>query len=471
MIHQTHLIGAERRDNDERIEVRNAFDGELVGSIAAGGPVDVSDAAAAAHAAVSLPWPAHRRATELLHAADLVDEHAAEIAELIAREGSKTIREARSEPPRAAEILRMSADAARTLTGETLNFDARPGSDNRRGYFVRKPIGVVGAILPFNDPVAVAAHKIGPALAGSNAVVVKPDPSSSLSVLRFCELLAEAGIPAGRVNVVTGGGEETGAPLVTDERVRCVSFTGGVSTGRRITESAGIKKLVLELGANSPVIVMPDARIDDAVNAITAGAFAQAGQNCLGVQRVFIHRTVYDDVAAKLAEAAAKLKAGHSMDESVDVCQMIRMSEAERVHAWIREAVDAGARVIAGGGRSGAVVEPTVLENVPDDARLACSEVYGPVVGLFRFDDLPEAVARANAVDTGLHGAVFTESLRSAMYVAEHLQVGGVIVNDSSDYRMDLMPFGGMKNSGIGREGIRFAAEEMTLTRVVCFNL
>jgi glyceraldehyde-3-phosphate dehydrogenase (NADP+) len=465
------IIGRERLVTADRIEVRNAFDMELVGTLSVGSPERVDQAVEAALDALKSSFPTHARVTALYRAADLFESHADEIAYLLAREGSKTITEAQNEPRRAAEILRMSAEVARTLSGETLPFDARPGSEGKVGYYVRNPLGIIACILPFNDPVALVAHKVGPAIAAGNAVILKPDPSSSLAVVRACELLLQAGVPAGRVNVVTGDGPSVGQALVRHPQVRMISFTGGMKTGEIITQTAGIKKLSLELGSNSPVIVMADADLDAATRAVCDGAFAQAGQNCLGVQRVFVHSAVYEAFKEKVVRKAGSLRAGHSMDPGVDVCQMIRPAEADRVKSWIDESVEKGARVLVGGKQHGAVIEATVMEGVPNTARLSCNEVYGPVVSLFPIESLQEAVEKANAVDVGLHGAVFTESLRDAFYVAQHLEVGAVMVNETTDYRLDTMPFGGTKKSGIGREGVRFAAEEMTETRVVCFNL
>ena len=464
------IIGPDRILTDVQTDVRNAFDNALVDTLSVAREEHVAAAVAAAKAASKQSFPVHERVHVLYEAADRLDAHADEIAELLAREGSKTIREAQSEPRRAAEVLRMSAEVARTLHGESLPFDARPGSEKRVGYFVRKPLGVIACILPFNDPVTLVAHKVGPALAAGNAVVMKPDPSSSLSVLRTCELMLEAGVPDGRINVLTGGGM-VGQALVEHEDVRMISFTGGRATGEKVVRSAGVKRFSLELGSNSPVIIMDDARLDQAAQAVCDGAFAQAGQNCLGVQRVFVQEDVYQAFRDKVVAVASGLKAGHSLDGDVDVCQMIRPAEADRVKTWIDEAVGAGAVVLCGGEQHGAVIEATILEGVPDGARLSCNEVYGPVCALFPFDTLEEAVSRANNVDVGLHGAVFTESLRDAFYVAENLEVGAVIVNDSTDYRLDTMPFGGTKQSGVGREGVKYAAEEMSETRVVCFNL
>ena len=464
------IIGSDRIVTDAQSDVRNAFDNDLVDTLSVASPDHVQTAVATALEASKRPFPVHQRVHALYAAADRLDAHADEIAELLAREGSKTITEAQREPRRAAEVLRMSAEVARTMHGESLPFDGRPGSEDRVGYFVRKPLGVIACILPFNDPVALVAHKVGPALAAGNAVVLKPDPSSSLSVLRTCQLMLEAGVPDGRINVLTGGGD-VGAALVEHPDVRMVSFTGGRNTGEKVVRNAGIKRFSLELGSNSPVIIMDDARLDQAAQAVCDGAFAQAGQNCLGVQRVFVQRGVYEAFREKVVGVASALKAGHSLDADVDVCQMIRPAEADRVKQWIDEAVDAGAVVLCGGNQHGAVIEATILEHVPDGARLSCNEVYGPVCALFPFDTLDEAIERANNVDVGLHGAVFTENLRTAFQVAGELEVGAVIVNDSTDYRLDTMPFGGTKQSGVGREGVRYAAEEMSETRVVCFNL
>jgi glyceraldehyde-3-phosphate dehydrogenase (NADP+) len=465
------LIGGEWMPRSSTIEVKNPFDGERVATIARASSDDVRAAIAAAEASLAVDFPLHARCDVLLRIAARIEARQHEYARAIAREGSKTIGEARREPPRAATILRLAAEEGRRIAGETLPFDSRAGSENRIGYYFRFPVGVVGAIMPFNDPLAMVAHKVGPALAAGNAVVVKPASSTPLSALRFAEDAIAAGLPPGRLNIVTGPGEELGTALVADPRVRLVSFTGGVATGEQIARAAGLKKLSMELGSNSPVIVQPDARLEAAVAAIAAGAFAQAGQNCLGVQRVFVHEQIYEDFKTSLVEHTTRLKAGSSLDDSVDVCAMISEREAQRVESWIREAIDGGARLLVGGRRDGAVVWPTLLENVPQGVRLDREEIYGPVAALYRTQSLEEAIERANAVDYGLHAAIFTENLRDAFAAVRGLAAGAVIVNDSTDYRLDAMPFGGVKRSGIGREGIRFAVQEMTETRVVCLNL
>lgn len=465
------LIGGTWAPGPRKIAVRNTYRNEQVGQITRGTEADVDAAVAAAVAALAADWPMHARCEVLMRVADLLDQHQQAFALDLAREGHKAIREARREPPRAATILRLAAEEGRRLAGETLPFDIRPGSEGRVGYYTRVPVGPIAAILPFNDPLAVFAHKVGPALAGGNAVVVKPDSSSPLAVLRLAGCFAAAGLPAGRLNVVTGHGREIGDALVRDARIRMVTFTGGVQTGEHITRTAGIKKLSLELGANSPVIILPDADLTRAVPAVAAGAFAQAGQNCLGVQRVFIHEAVYNAFAERLAAHTRTLKAGASLDEATDVCPLINEGEAVRVQTWVEEAVAQGASVLAGGERDGAIVWPTVLADVPPGVRVDCEEVYGPVVSLYRIASLDEGIARANATPYGLHAAIFTESLRDAFTAAQRLQAGAVLVNDSTDYRLDVMPFGGIRQSGVGREGLRFALHEMTQTRVVCLNL
>jgi acyl-CoA reductase-like NAD-dependent aldehyde dehydrogenase len=465
------LIGGAWVGRGETIDVRNPYDGRLVDTVPRGCAGDIEDAVTAAAQSAGEPWPAHARYDVLTRAAARIEADLEGYARTIALEGSKSIREARHEPVRCVTILRLAAEEGRRLAGETLPFDSRTGSENRVGYYFRFPVGVVGAITPFNDPLAMACHKVAPALAGGNAVVLKPGTATPLSALRLAHDLAEAGLPPGRLNVVTGRGEELGGAIVTNPRVRLVTFTGGVETGLRITRTAGVKKLCMELGSNSPVLVMPDADLGRAVPAIAAGAFAQAGQNCLGVQRVYLLSDVYDAFRERFVAHVRTLEAGSSMDETTDVCAMITTGQAERVESWIREAERGGARVLTGGRREGALLWPTVLESVPEGARLDCDEAYGPVVSLYRVGTLGEAITRANTVDYGLHAAIFTENLRAAFEAIRGLHVGGVMVNDSTDYRLDVMPFGGTKLSGIGREGIRFALQEMTETRVVCFNL
>ncbi len=465
------LVGGGWVNRAEKIEIRNPFDNRLVAEVPRGSAEDVQTAIAAASLALESEFPLHERYDVLIKAASLIDTKREEYARAIALEGSKTIREARREPVRTATLLRLAAEEGRRLTGETLPFESRVGSENRVGYYFRFPVGIVSAILPFNDPLALAAHNVGPAIAAGNSIIVKPSALTPLSILMFAADLLEAGLPKGRLSVITGRGDDLGEAMVSDPRVRLVTFTGGVETGLQISRWVGIKKVLMELGSNAPVIVMDDANLERAVPAISAGAFAQAGENCIGVQRILVHERVYDDFKKRFVAHASRLKAGYSMSEDVDVCAMITEQEAIRVESWIKEAVQKGASVLVGGRREGTVVWPTVLENIPQGARMNREEIYGPVVSLYRIRTLDEAIQLANKTDYGLQAAIFTEHLNHAFKAIHGLHCGAVIVNDSTDYRLDVMPFGGTKLSGVGRMGIWSMLEEMTETRVVCFNL
>ena len=387
-------------------------------------------------------------------------------------EGIKTIREARKEVTRCIDTIHISAEEARRLTGETIAFDQRPGSENRLGYFVREPIGVVGAITPFNDPLNLVAHKVGPALAAGNAIIVKPNSKTPLSALKLAEAILSSGLlPRGVLQVITGRGSEIGDTLVRDPRVRMISFTGGLEVGQDILGKAGLKKIGMELGSNSPVIVMPDADLDLAVEANVSGAFWAAGQNCLHVQRLLVHDAIYEPFMARFVARTETYRVGDKLDESTDMGCLINEAAAIRVESMVEEALAAGATLLTGGKRRGTFYAPTVLENVPATCSLVRDEVYGPVTVVYRFRTLDEAIAVSNAVDYGLQAGIFTRDLQTAFHAAAELHCGGVMINESTDYRIDAMPFGGVKGSGLGREGIKFAMQEMTETKVVCFSL
>jgi glyceraldehyde-3-phosphate dehydrogenase (NADP+) len=457
----------------ETLPVHDPYTDEVVDTVPRGTAADVERAVAAAVEGYreNRSLSSGDRSFILRRAADLLDARKEEFAVIIAREGSKTIREARKEVYRCTQTLRVSGEEATRILGETIAFDQQKGSENRRGYFYRFPIGVVGAITPFNDPLNLVAHKVGPALAAGNGVVVKPATVTPLSALKLAEILLEAGVPPRALNVVTGPGGEVGEALVTDPRVRMISFTGGVEAGLRVTRKAGLKKVGMELGSNSPVIVLDDCDLDGAVESCVSGAFWAAGQNCIGVQRLYVQEGIFEAFREAFVARTLRYKVGPKLEEDCDMGPLITEAEAHRVEGWVEEAVAAGARVECGHRRVGAAYWPTVLTGVPEGAKVDCEEVFGPVVSLYPIRDLDEGIRRSNAVDFGLHAAVFTSSLASAFKAVEGLEAGGVIVNDSTDYRMDAMPFGGIKNSGLGREGIRFALQEMTEPKTVCFNL
>ncbi|PKR78426.1 aldehyde dehydrogenase [Halalkalibacillus sediminis] len=416
-------------------------------------------------------WPTHERIKVLYGVVDYMEKHKELFARTIATEGSKTITEARGEVKRAMQTITISAEEARRLKGETINFDQNEGSENKIGYYYRFPIGVVGAITPFNDPLNLVAHKVGPAIAAGNAIVVKPASVTPLSALLLADAFSAAGLPKGMLSVITGSGRELGETMVTHPSIKMVSFTGGLNAGEKVAEQAGVKQVGMELGSNSPTIVMKDCDLKDAIESSVSGSFGAAGQNCIGVQRIYVEKEVYDDFVEAFVSHTNRLNVGNKLDDNTDMGPMIEEKEAIRVENWVDEAVEAGAKALTGGKRDGAFYHPTVLVDVPDGVTLAKEEIFGPVVLIYPVNSLEEAVQRSNDVDYGLHAGIFTKNLDHAFYAIEHLECGGVMVNDTSDYRIDEMPFGGVKNSGLGREGVRFSVEAMTEPKVVAIKL
>ena len=467
------LIAGKWVDGKDTIEVRDPFDNSVIDTVPSGTAEDIKAAIDAAEEGfkISRKLPVHERVRILRKAADIIDSRAEEFAVIIAREGSKTISEARGEVYRAAQTMTISAEEARRINGETIPFDTNVGSENRVGYYFRFPIGIIAAITPFNDPLNLVAHKLGPAIAGGNSVVLKPATVTPLSALKLCEALMEAGLPDGILNCVTGYGAKIGDPLVTDPRVRMVSFTGGVEAGQEIMKKVGLKKVGMELGSNTPVIVCDDCDLEQAVENSVSGAFWAAGQNCIGVQRIYIEEAIYKKFETMFVARTKQYKVGPKLDEDCNMGPMIAEGEAKRIEKWVNDAVAKGAKVLTGGTRNGAIYDPTVLADVPVGCKIDKDEVFAPTVNLYPVADLDEAIARANDVDFGLHAGIFTKDIGKAYKAIQELEVGGIIINDSSDYRVDLMPFGGVKNSGLGREGIKFSLQEMTEPRVVCFNL
>ncbi|HPR62603.1 MAG TPA: aldehyde dehydrogenase family protein [Thermoanaerobaculia bacterium] len=467
------LLGDTWVDRDKTIDVIDPFDSSIIDTIPRATPADVETALG--HAVrgyeTARKMTVYDRATILFKTAAIVRERLDDFATTIAREGSKTIREARKEASRCVNTLTASAEEAKRILGETIPFDSFPGGEKRRGFYYRFPIGIIAAITPFNDPLNLVAHKLGPAIAAGNSVVLKPATVTPLSALKLAEAFMEAGLPGGVLQVLTGFGGEIGDPLVQDERVRMISFTGGVEAGKRIASLAGIKKIGMELGSNSPVIVWKDTNLEMAVESCVSGAFWAAGQNCIGVQRIYIHSDIYEPFKTRFAELTRAYKIGDKMKEETDMGPMITEGEAKRVERWVGEAVNQGARVLAGGKRTGALMEPTVLEHVPETATIHREEVFGPAVNLYPVSNLDEAIEKSNSLPYGLHAAVFTSNVDIAFKAAYGLDCGGVMVNDSTDYRLDSMPFGGIKYSGLGREGLKFSLQEMTEPKVICFYL
>jgi glyceraldehyde-3-phosphate dehydrogenase (NADP+) len=460
-------------DRPKHIEVRDPQDARVIDTVPRATAADMREAvhAAVAGAEAARAMPAFQRIAILQHVAESLAAQHEVFARTIAREGVKTIREARKEVTRSIETLRLSAEAARDLGGDVIAFDQMPGGERRVGYYRHEPLGIVGAITPFNDPLNLVAHKVGPAIASGNAIIVKPDSRTPLSALLLAHAFVDAELPSGMMQVITGMGREIGEILVTDPQVRMISFTGGRHTGEAILAKVGLKKVCMELGGNSPVIVMPDANLELAVRCTVSGAFWAAGQNCLHVQRLFVHTAIAEEFIERFLACTKAYRVGDKQDEATDMGPLIHEAAAKRIERLVDDARQAGARVLTGAQRTGPFYTPTLLEGVVDDAPLAAEEVFGPVTVLFRFDTLDEALQRANASDYGLQAGIFTQSIDIAFRAVHALRCGGVMVNDSSDYRLDAMPFGGVKSSGLGREGVSFALQQMTEPKVVCFHL
>jgi len=467
------LLDGQWVDRDKKIDVTDPYDNSFIDTVPSADKKDVETALTAAVKGfeVTKRMTVFERARILFKTASIISDHLEDFAFTIAREGSKTITEARKEASRCVNTITASAEEAKRILGETIPFDSFPGGEKRRGYYYRFPIGVILAITPFNDPLNLVAHKLGPAVAAGNSVILKPATVTPLSAIKLVEAMVEAGLPKQAIQLITGYGHEIGDALVSDERVRMISFTGGVEAGKRIAKLAGIKKIGMELGSNSPVIVWKDADIDLAVDSCVSGSFWAAGQNCIGVQRLLVHKDIYDEFKAKFVDRTNQYKIGDKLQDDTNMGPMITENEAKRVEKWVSEAKKKGATVLTGGGREGALFQPTVLENVPKDITIHCEEVFGPTVNLYPIDDLDEAIQEANSLPYGLLAAIFTSSVDVAFKASYELDCGGVMINDSTDYRLDSMPFGGVKYSGLGREGLKFSLQEMTEPKVVCFYL
>ncbi|MEO5665792.1 MAG: aldehyde dehydrogenase family protein [Nocardioides sp.] len=454
------------------LEVHDPEDGRLVGVAGDCTAGDVDEAVSAVAKAVldGPAWPVWQRREALHRAAAILREREADFAQLISQEGCKTIRGAAAEVRRAIETVRLSAEQADRLEGRTLPFGDTPRGENRLGWYTREPVGVVAAITPFNDPLNLVAHKVAPALVGGNGVVLKPAEQTPLISLAFIELLLEAGVPADRVAVLPGRGATVGAALVAHPRVDLVSFTGGYATGNAVAATAGAKKTVMELGGNGTVLVLPDADVRRAARAVVDGAFGNAGQNCLSVQRVFVAHELLDELIERVVHLTSELVVGSKADERTDVGPLIDVASAARVESWVDEAVEGGAAALTGAKRDGAYYWPTVLTSVPVGAQVLTEEVFGPLVSIEPFDSVDAVVTEVNDLEYGLQAGVFTRDLDSALDVAQRLRVGAVMINDTGDFRIDAMPFGGSKRSGVGREGVPFAVEAMTEPKIVAIH-
>ena len=468
-----NYIGGEWVDSAEHEIVRLPYDGTPVGKVPRAG-VEALDAAVAAartgfHAMRELAN--YERADLLLRIADLVRRDLQEFAALICAETGKPIKEARVEASRSLETLAAAAHEARQLRGEVVPMEFSATGKGRMAITIREPIGVIGCITPFNVPLNLALHKVAPALAAGNAVVHKPATKTPLSALRLARTMEEAGVPKGAYNVLTGSGAVIGMAMAEHPGVAMLTFTGSPEVGRTIKSRAGFKKVTLELGNNSAVIIEPGSDLSTAVARTVQGAFAHSGQVCISVQRAFVHRSISAEFVERLKAATEALKIGHPYEDSTDISSLIEEGEAVRVEQWIAEATSGGAKVLTGGERSRATIRPAILVDVPAACRISCQEAFGPVLAVYPYDTLESAIEQANATPYGLQAGIFTADIQRAFQAARKLEVGGVMINDIPMYRADHMPYGGVKESGIGREGPRYAIEEMTETKLICWKV
>ena len=460
------------QDRADKIDVTNPFDGSLVDTVprTTAADIDAALAGAVQGAAVMRRMPGYERFKILRKAADLMVERQQDLGRTISLEEGKTLAEGVFEVTRAATTLELSAEEAKRLSGEVLPLDGAPGGAGKLGFTLRVPCGVVAAITPFNFPLNLVCHKVGPALAAGNAVVVKPASDTPLSALRLVEILLESGLPPLAISCLTGSGVELGNVLCTDPRVRKITFTGSSEVGRQICEMAGIKRVTMELGSNSPLIVLDDADLDKAAEAIVATGYANAGQVCISAQRVIAQGKVYANLLDALQPRVAALAHGNQLDAKTKMGPMIRERDAERVHGWIGEAVSGGAKLVCGGQREGSLMAPTLLADVSPKMRISCDELFGPAVGVTRAASIDEAIALANDTRYGLSAGIFTKSLDSAMRFAREVESGNIHINWGPMWRADLMPYGGLKESGLGKEGPRYAIEEMTELKTVVIH-
>lgn len=451
-----------------RIEVHDKWTGGLAATVSRAEPatIEAAIAAAAAAAPAFAAWPSFRRQQVLQHATSRLAERGAELVELLIVEAGKTIRDARTEVTRLLDTFRFAAEETTRIHGETLDLAVTPRAQGYRGRLEHFPLGPVALIAPFNFPLNLAAHKVAPALAAGCPFVLKPASQTPLGALLLGEVLAETDLPPGTFSILPCRGDEA-RPLVTDERLRLLSFTGSPAVGWDLKARAGRKRVLLELGGNAAVLVDADTDLDDAVPRIVTGAFYQAGQSCISVQRSFVHSSLYPEFRTRVAAAANALRRGDPRDERTFQSPLISRADAERVEQWIQAALARGARLVCGGTRDGSFVAPTILEDVPRDADVSCREVFGPVAVLAPFTDFDDALAQIDASDFGLQAGLFTRDVFRIERAFRRLEVGAVIVNDVPSFRVDSMPYGGVKQSGFGREGLRWSIREMCEPRLL----
>ena len=461
------LLDGQWIETGEWHEVRSPYSGEVVARVPQAGAAHARQAVDAAAKALASPLPAHERAAILDRVATLLRERTDEVAQTICAEAGKPMKAARVEADRAVSTFTMAAVEARRLAGDVVPMDASPAGVGKIAYTMRVPIGIVGAITPFNFPLNLVGHKVAPALAAGCPVVLKPAGQTPMSALLLAELEDEAGLPAGWLNVLVGPSAEIGDVLVEDERVRLITFTGSAEVGWKIRERAARKKVNLELGNATPVVVESDADIEQTATKLAANAFAFAGQSCISVQRIYVQRSAYDDFVSRFVPKVESLRVGDPADEETDMGPVIDEGARERIVSWIEEAKSAGAKVLTGGEIVDGLLHPTVLADVTPEMKVSCLEVFGPLCTVSAYDTPDEAFALANGTEYGLQAGIFTTNIQTALAAAEALEFGGITVNEAPTFRADQMPYGGVKESGNTKEGPHYAVREMTEERLV----
>jgi acyl-CoA reductase-like NAD-dependent aldehyde dehydrogenase len=465
------LIGGEWLETGDWVDVASPYSGETVGRVAKAGADETRRAIDAAEAAMREPLPAHKRAEILVRVAGLLGRRHDEVARTISDEAGKPMKAARVEARRAMSTYTFAAVEARKLAGEMVPMDASQAGEGKLAFTLRRPIGVVGAISPFNFPLNLVAHKLAPALAAGCAVVLKPASQTPLSALLLAELETEAGLPPGWLNVLVGPASEIGDVLIEDERVKALTFTGSGAVGWKLAERAPKKRVKLELGNATPVIIAEDADIDTAAQAMAANAFSFAGQSCISVQRIYVEAPAYDRFLERFLPRVEELRLGDPADEETDVGPVIDEDARERILEWIEEARAGGARVLTGGELDGELIRPTVIADAGPEFKVSCDEVFGPVCTVNSVGSLDEAIELANGTRYGLQAGIFTTKLETSLRAAQELEFGGVIVNEAPTFRADQMPYGGVKDSGNTREGPAYAVRELTEERLVVIDL
>ena len=455
------------------IPVYNSYTGDKMGAAPQSTKQDVMNALDLAKIGevIGKKMPASKRIAILRKSVTIMEREFDTLSNLIATEGIKTIVQARKEVTRALNTMQLSAEEAGRIIGATIPFHAVPGSEDRMGYEIKVPIGIVVAITPFNDPLNLVCHKLGPAIAAGNPVILKPSDYTPLVAIKFGEILLESGLPREMLSIITGSPEYFGDALISDDRIRLISFTGGMEAAKIIQRKAGLKKLVMELGSNSPVIVLSDADLEDTVQSCVSGAFYASGQNCVGVKRIFVEETIYDSFLNNFSQLTSTLKIGSPLSEDVDIGPIISTESIHQIDLFVSESIAHGAKLIRGGTTIGNCYVPTILEADCMNEIANCKEVFGPVVTISKVKNLDQAIVSCNKSPFGLHTAIFTNNINNAHKAINELDCAGVMINDSTDYRIDAMPFGGVKSSGIGREGVKSAIEAMSETKIACFKL